>query len=332
MLHPWHTKNWQEITSQWQTKPNAWLITGKAKTGKIDFAMHLAQALLCENPQAEHQPCNQCSSCHLFLQQSHPDFEKLSPIEDEGETSARKLKQIKVDAVRDALAFIYLSSHRGGMRVLLINPTETLNLQAANALLKALEEPPENVIFLLVCDNKDKLLPTIKSRCRQVPLGNPTFGEALASLNQREVDDAENLLAFHSTAPFFDLEPEQDALRDDLTDILSTPSLIASLDFAARFDQKKLALATFLEWIQKWMLDIALMQHAKHSQFYPAQTDALKNIANRINPIELHDFFAKINQLAPYGQHTLNVKLQLEAILIDYINLFKTKQSKKESA
>lgn len=330
MLHPWHKSNYQQVIDQWTSKPNAWLITGKANTGKMDFALYLAQTLLCECPTAEHKPCNECPSCHLFLQQSHPDFEKLSPIEDE-ETNTRKLKQIKVDGVREALKIIYLSSHRGGMRVLLINPAETLNLQAANALLKALEEPPENVLFLLVCDNKDKLLPTIKSRCRQLPLNNPTFGEALAYLNQQNMPEAENLLAFHSTAPFFEVLPEQDALRYELVNILSTPSLIASLDFAAHFEQKKQSLATFLEWVQKWMLDIALMQHTKTAQFYPAYTEAIQLLANRINPIELHDFVAILNKLTPYGQHTLNVKLQLERILIDYINLFRHKQNKKEN-
>ncbi|MBP6563023.1 MAG: DNA polymerase III subunit delta' [Neisseriaceae bacterium] len=321
MIYPWHQTNWQDLAKQWQSKPNAWLITGKALTGKTAFAEHLAQALLCEQPLADREPCGQCPSCHLMGQHSHPDFKLLTPFEEEGETNAKKLRQIKIDDVREALSFIQLTSHRGGMRVLLINPAETLNTQAANALLKALEEPPAGVLFILVCHNKDKLLPTIKSRCRQLPLTAPSPDVALAYLQAQGTEHAEALLAFHHGAPLFEDEPDHLAMRAELLNLLSQPRLIACLDYAAKFDQKKWPLSLFLNWLQKWCLDLAQMQQTARLGFYPEHQQALQQLAKKIDSLKLFAYLDSLNALAPYGQHTLNVKLQLEALLIDYLKL-----------
>lgn len=321
MIYPWHQTNWRDLAKQWDSKPNAWLITGKALTGKSAFAEHLAQALLCEQPLPEHQPCGRCPSCHLMGQHSHPDFKLLTPFEEEGETNAKKLRQIKIDDVREALSFIQLTSHRGGMRILLINPAETLNTQAANALLKALEEPPAGVLFLLVCHNKDKLLPTIKSRCRQLPLTPPTPEQALAYLHEQGTENAEALLAFNHGAPLFEPEPEHEAMRAELLALLSQPRLIACLDYAAKFDQKKWPLSLFLNWLQKWCLDIAQTQQAQQVSFYPEHQAALSALAQKIDALKLFAYLDSLNALAPYGQHTLSVKLQLESLLIDYLKL-----------
>lgn len=321
MIYPWHQANWLDLMKQWHSKPNAWLITGKALTGKTAFAEHLAKALLCEQPLPEQQPCGQCPSCHLMSQHSHPDFKLLTPFEEEGESNAKKLRQIKIDDVREALSFIQLTSHRGGMRILLINPAETLNTQAANALLKALEEPPEGVLFILVCHNKDKLLPTIKSRCRQLPLSPPTPEVALAYLQAQGTEHAEALLAFNHGAPLFTAEPEHEAMRSELLNLLSQARLIACLDYAAKFDQKKWPLSLFLNWLQKWCLDIAQLQQASTLSFYPEHQQALQKLANQVDPLKLFAYLDGLNGLAPYGQHTLNVKLQLESLLIDYLKL-----------
>lgn len=101
--------------------------------------------------------------CHLFEQGSHPDFMLLTPGQDEDTGNARKLLQIKIDSVREVLQFSQITSHRGGLKVIVINPAESMNVQAANALLKVLEEPPQNVVFILVSSQKDRLLPTIKA-------------------------------------------------------------------------------------------------------------------------------------------------------------------------
>ncbi len=325
MLYPWQQDNWQQITDQWDSKPNAWLLTGKAKTGKTAFAHHLAYVLLCENRQEQYRPCQTCLSCRLFAQGNHPDMKILNPQRaDEESAGGRKLAQIKIDAVREAIQFTQLSSHRGGMRVLIVNPAEAMNTQAANALLKVLEEPPANMVFILVSSQKDRLLPTIKSRCRPFSLAMPAQKEALDYLITQNVQNAEALLAFYGGAPLFELVPEQNEFRETLLNILSEPGLIAYLDFAARFDQKKWALSVFLDWMQKWLMDLIWVRYHSQAYFYPEYTECLKKRSESVHLITLFDYLNQLNQLSPYGQHTLNVKLQIESIFIDYLNLIKT--------
>ncbi len=327
MIYPWHAQPWQQLAADWHNRPNAWLFSGKENTGKTAFARHLAQALLCEQPAATHEPCGICPSCHLFAQNSHPDFYELTPEIPEGESIGRKLLQIKIDTVRALINDIYLSSVRGGLRVVLIHPAESMNLQAANGLLKALEEPPENVIFLLVTHSRDKLLPTIKSRCRQMVLPAPSHQEALGYLKQQQTEQAESLLAFHGGAPLFEHAPEKDRLRQELAVLLAAPRLLAILDYAAAFDQQKWPLAVLLDWLNKWLLDIGMAQQNIAPLYYPDSAEALKTVAAKTRPAALFSLTDTLGRLTPYGHHTLSVKMQTESLLIDYLNFWQNKQS-----
>ena len=325
MIYPWHESAWRKLAAQWGNRPNAWLLTGRRDTGKTAFARHLAQALLCEQPQTEHQPCGNCPSCHLFTQGSHPDYYELAPeLAAEGE-SARKLLQIKIDAVRAIMAPLLQSSVRGGLRVVLVQPAETMNTQAANALLKMLEEPPESVVFLLVTHNKDRLLPTIKSRCRPFLLPAPSAEEALGYLKTQNTPQAESLLAFHSGAPLFAAEPEQDAMREELCQLLAKPRLLAMLDYAAAFDKQKWPLAVFLDWLHKWLADIALAQQNLPPLYYPQHQAAIFQVASRTRGAALFQLVHTLNRLSPYGRHTLSVRMQVENLLTAYLAFWQNK-------
>lgn len=319
MIYPWHTAAWQQITTHWHNQPNAWLFSGKENTGKTAFARHLAQALLCETPAGNHAACGSCTSCHLFQQNSHPDFYELTPEIPEGEANSRKLLQIKIDAVRTLINQIQFTSLRGGKRVALIHPAESMNLQAANGLLKILEEPPADVIFLLVSHNRDKLLPTIKSRCRQMVLNAPQPTEALSYLTKQGIPQAETLLAFHSGAPLFAHDTEQDDMREELCALLAQPRLLAILDYAAAFDRKKWPLATFIDWLQKWLIDIGLARQHIKPLYFPRHAEALAHLARTTNPATLFRLVDTLNRLSPYGHHTLSVKMQLEFLLTEYL-------------
>lgn len=325
MIYPWHSNTWQHIVAHWQQQPNAWLLHGKQNIGKTAFALHVAQALLCEKPHVQHEPCGVCPSCHLFANKTHPDFYTLSPEQSDNTNTTRKLLNIKIDAVRAILEPLTQSSIRGGRRVVLINPAESLNIQAANALLKILEEPPESVIFLLVTHNRDRLLPTIKSRCRQLVLPAPSHQEALLYIQNQNIENAEELLAFHSYAPLFPSEPEQDKLRDTLLKLLASPRLLAILDYAAEFDKSNLPLATLLDWLNKWLIDLALAQQNIKTMYYPKYSNNLKDIALKTNPATLFRFQATLNTLAPYGNHSLNVRIQAESLLCEYLTFTQNK-------
>src|SRR5207247_4155502 len=109
--------------------------------------------------------------------------------------------EIKIYQVRELADFLNIRSHRGGLRVALVHPAEEMNINAANALLKALEEPPAGAVFLLVSHRPARLLPTIRSRCVALPVAVPPREAALRWLSGQGMPDAERWLAYAGGAP-----------------------------------------------------------------------------------------------------------------------------------
>lgn len=178
----WHGALWQQCLAQAkdQRLPHALLLSGTAGIGKAVFAQALARFMLCQSPRND-EACGQCKSCLLERAGTHPDFWYLTPETDAKTDKTSKV--IKVDQVREVVNFASKSAQMGGYRVVIVSPAHALNVQAANALLKTLEEPGRDTLFLLITDRPMELLPTIRSRCRQMPLTVPAYQEALAWLS-----------------------------------------------------------------------------------------------------------------------------------------------------
>ena len=138
--------------------PHALLFTGIEGIGKNLTANVLAKVLFCSGE--KEKPCNNCPSCRAFDAKNHPDFYCLEP---EG-----KANNIKIEQIRQMQSQIALSPYLADKRVVIINDAETMNEAAENSLLKTLEEPTGDVVFILVTANKDLLLPTILSRCMKL--------------------------------------------------------------------------------------------------------------------------------------------------------------------
>ncbi|MBV8049035.1 MAG: DNA polymerase III subunit delta' [Paludibacterium sp.] len=323
MRYPWQKADWQRINRERDRLPNAWLLTGLAGIGKSAFAEELARSLLCDRPGPDHAACGECESCRWFALGSHPDYRRLSPVEAEDEDKAgRKLPVIKIEAVREMIEFAHLTSHRHGQRVVLVEPAEALNPAAGNALLKILEEPPADVLFLLVAHAPQRLLPTIRSRCRQFAMTAPAADEALAWLHGQGVADPATELAHHGGAPLFDHDPTLAAARKAFVEGLIQPTLANVLLMSERADKLKLALAVPLEWLQMWLFDLSSMRLSGTLRYYPDHRVALDNLARRADLTQLMQAAGALDKLAPYGQHTLNVRLQLESALMEYLKIF----------
>jgi DNA polymerase III subunit delta' len=155
--YPWQQALWQQLAGRSQ-HAHAYLLHGPAGIGKRALAERLMARLLCQSP-AGLDACGQCKSCHLLAAGSHPDNFILEPEEAD--------KAIKVDQVRELVSFVVQTAQLAGRKVVLVEPVEAMNLNAANALLKSLEEPSGNTVLLLVSHQPSRLLPTIKSRCVQ---------------------------------------------------------------------------------------------------------------------------------------------------------------------
>jgi DNA polymerase-3 subunit delta' len=155
--YPWQDDLWHKLAGRTQ-HAHAYLLHGPQGIGKRALAERLMALLLCQRPAAQ-QACGACKSCLLLQAGSHPDNFILEPEEAD--------KAIKVDQVRELVAFVVQTAQLGGRKVVLIEPTEAMNINAANALLKSLEEPSGNTVLLLVSHQPSRLLPTVKSRCVQ---------------------------------------------------------------------------------------------------------------------------------------------------------------------
>src|SRR5439155_24082302 len=222
-MHPWNEPIFEALKRTRERLPHALLVHGPRGVGKLALAERLAQLLLCEHADPAARPCGTCDGCRWYLGGNHPDFRRLEPeaiakappdteTEEEGsETPARRTKQpslfITVDQVRALASFLNLRSHRGALRVALLHPAEDLYLpNAANALLKSLEEPPAGAMFILVSHRPARLLPTARSRCVAIPVPVPPREAALAWLASAKGQSAARWLAFAGRAPLHALD------------------------------------------------------------------------------------------------------------------------------
>jgi len=167
--------------------PHAVIIEGDIGTGKRTLARYLAKTAVCEDGEP---PCGQCRSCHLADSGTHPDIETVAPEE--------KKKNINVDQIRELRNTAYHSAHTASRRAFIIEQADTMNAASQNSLLKVLEEPPSDVLFILIALSAKNLLETVVSRCMVLSLFPPTSEEALAYLTEERKllrDEASILLS-----------------------------------------------------------------------------------------------------------------------------------------
>ncbi|MDA8108398.1 MAG: DNA polymerase III subunit delta' [Betaproteobacteria bacterium] len=222
MKYPWHDSAWEALLRKLDRLPQALLLYGPEGIGKLALAEHFVQLLLCEAPAPRSEPCGACHACRWFLAGHHPDVRFVEPeaiarqpaaaADEEGGAAPKTGKastEIKIDQVRELADFLNVGSHRGARRVALVQPAEDMNLHAANALLKSLEEPAPGAAFVLVSHRPARLLPTIRSRCVAVPLPLPRRDAARDWLAAQGVKESERWLAFAGGAPLRALDYAQ---------------------------------------------------------------------------------------------------------------------------
>jgi DNA polymerase-3 subunit delta' len=193
---PWQAQDWSHLNQQLADRqlPHALLLVGNQYTGKARLAMALSRLLLCQQPSGGLN-CGHCHACQLSASGSHGDFRWLQPEE--------KSRVIKIDQVRSVVEFTNKTAGLGQRKVVVIAPADSMNVNAANALLKSLEEPAADTYLLLVCHRLHSLPATIRSRCQIVKLAVPDAQQCLAWLDQAtgERAQSEQLLALADGRP-----------------------------------------------------------------------------------------------------------------------------------
>ena len=321
---PWQSEQWQAFADRLSQErlAHAWLLRGAAGIGKQQFAEAFAALALCETTDQVKEACGFCRGCRLMQSGAHPDYMLLAP-EQPG-------KAIKIDQIRQLTGFTEKTTLRQGRRVVVISPAEQMNLSAANALLKCLEEPAGDTLLLLASSQISLLLPTIRSRCQQMVFPVPQVNDAKAWLASQDgvIESAAlSLLDMAGGRPFLaleyagkDVQGQRQLLVEGLQEVSSgrqAPVEVAALWQDVPQDR-------LVGWVQHWLyLMIRYMAGDVDSLQGQDGLKMLTYVAGKAGSrslIQLHDWLLQQQNVINRGMN-LNRQLFNEQLLIRWLHL-----------
>jgi DNA polymerase-3 subunit delta' len=317
-LAPWLGLQLRQLLAQ---RGHAWLLQGPSGLGQYRLALGLAQAWLCDSPTPD-GACGRCGSCHAIEVRTHSDLCVLMPetvllalgwplgqkAQDEIDKKDRKpSKEIRVDAMREAIEFAQRTSARGRGKVVLVYPAERMNHVTANALLKTLEEPAGDLRFVLASESAHQLLPTIRSRClgHTMVWPDPVAGQSWLVEQGIAASAASAWLRAAGGRP-------DDALRlhqagRDPKQWAQLPSAMARGDVGALADWTP---PDAVDAMQKLCHDLLAVRAGAAPRFFDAaDLPASGSFA------ALTEWSRELLQTARYAEHPLQAGLMLEALV-----------------
>ncbi len=351
-----------------EATPQAILFHGMPGIGKFDFARWLSKALLCEADlfSTAHKPCNSCEACRWFDTGNHPDFvallpqrlkgrlvqaelegsPKIDPVTTETPDDGDGKKEsafIKIDEVRVALGGINIGSHRGGKRIILIYPLESLREDASNTLLKSLEEPNADTIFILVSDRLDRVLPTIRSRCQLIALPKPSRDLALDWLQSElkllltdtvRTEELEAMIDEQAGAPLSardqilarHLGDDKDGIglgisaTRVLLEALSKGPQISYLECAEKV--QKAPYSALLMCMQRWLFDLQLSRQLGEVRYYRRHAQLIGQLSSQLQLVKAQRLWSTLTLARRHENHPLSTRVQMESMLLQYQQLF----------
>ncbi len=316
---PWHEDNWRLLMDCLDAGrlAHALMLTGPQGLGKGRFARRLSQALLCHKCGAGGEACGQCQGCRLFQAGNHPDFLTLEPLDNK--------KVIGVDQVREMTDFLSLKSQYGHYRCIRIMPAERMNENAANSLLKTLEEPPAGTVLMLVTDRPARVTATLRSRCQKITFGLPRRASALdwlaPRLPGRGREEAETLLALANGAPLAALALAGGEILDHRRPMLEDVALLFSRQgdpIAIAEKWLKLDAKASLYWLYSWLVDMSRLKMAGPASHLanPDFREDLLRISELIDTADLLLNISRIEKGILQLEGQVNPQLLLEDLLI----------------
>ena len=317
--YPWHDALWTTLTRQFERLPHALLLYGRPGLGKHAFALQLAQALLCAAPR-DGIGCGQCHGCRLFTAGTHPDLAVIGLVEE--------AKSITIEQIRALGDFLTLCPHTAARKVVVISPAEAMNLNAANALLKLLEEPPLGSILLLVSSHPARLPATIRSRCSRVFFKVPARGEGSSWLQSHASGDARpaELLALAGGAPLLANAMAQAGFSENRAQLLQDVATLASgradpVACAARW--KGLGAGICLGWFYSFVADLIKRRIAgAHAELINPEADRfITELKINLKISDLYNFIDVIGKYYRQLGGPLEELLILEDILIRWARI-----------
>ncbi len=304
---------------------HAYLFVGPKHLGKSLVASHFIKLLLCKN--SNDIPCDICSNCNSLERGIYSDFYEISPEKDK--------KDISVDSVRSVIKRTSNSSFLGGYKIVLINDAKALNDSSANALLKTLEEPLGKTILILLSDDPNSILPTIKSRCQTVNFNPVDIGEDFVNFTDSSVDKGvvKEIISLTGGRPglairYGNNSQLMDRYKKSVIDFLS----ILNHPVSDRFDYidemigkerdfgKRVVLAN--KTLDQWLLvfrDLLLVRSSNMDSVGNIfVADRLRSIAGKYSENKIILFIDRINKAKRYLKSNVNPQLILENLILNF--------------
>lgn len=308
------------------TLVHAYLFIGPPHVGKMTMALQLAQALNCE---AVERPCLECTSCQKISMMNHADVQVIGLSQN---NDAAEAKLISIDQIKELQHSASLPPFEGKRKVYIIDSAEIMSTEAANCLLKTLEEPPEGVTIILLTNN-DRLLPTtVVSRCQRLeltPLSKEDITRALSENSGIELQKARLLAGLSHGCPGWAISAGRDEsllqhLKDELDRIIEIINTNYEERFAyiapmaSRFTQDRNSVYEVLDiWLDYWH-DLMLVKLGCRDMI--TNIDRINELAEssagyRIDQIE--DYIRSIRAAADRLRQNANPRLTLEVLMVD---------------
>jgi DNA polymerase-3 subunit delta' len=318
--YPWQAGQWQRLSQQRHCDrlPHALLLFGQPGLGLNHFAACLAQSVLCQNADEQGYACGACVACQQYSQGVHSDFKRVSIL-------AEKTR-IVVDQIRDLTQFLGLTGGAGGVKTITISPADSMNQNAANSLLKTLEEPPGNTLIILVAHHLNRLPATIKSRCQILSFTKPAKEAGLQWLESRGHQQADRLLQLAQGAPCLaesldkeDSYAQYQAVVEGILGLLAGKSSA----FQLRKNWSGFAIGELVFWSQGVLRDCIRAVSGLPVAYYENSRyfDPLRSLVVLLDLSQLFRVHDHLTQLGEVLEHPLNKELLVDDVIMAWQSL-----------
>lgn len=300
--------------------PHALLLTGPEGLGKLELARSFIGHVLCRSPSTG-GACGECSTCHQYAAGNHPDFHEITFEEDD---KGKVRKQIVVSQIRTLSEKLSMTSRQGGWKTALVHPADAMNTNAANSLLKTLEEPAERSLLLLVTGRPASLPATIRSRCQQLAIPRPSRETGLEWLREQGTAGPDAALAYAGNVPLRAKELAESGFIRQRSELLQRLAAVQSrgasvVTVAGELESAVLAnVVEFLDAVCEDLVRLRQLPGETVQLRNPDLLNSLKTLAERVDLVALHRYREAVRDARHLVSTSVNPRLLLESLLLPW--------------